>query len=980
MKVLHNPEPWPRSLRRASVNSFGYGGANGHVILESAESYLNNPLQGDSMYAISDFRPKDGSFVFPISAASQWSLKARRSQIFDLIQKIEPKAVEGLAFAYSTQASILPFRDYVLISTTPKPAVVEVDESVQPPQRVQRLPLAFVFTGQGAQYPCMGKELFSHNSVFRTTIRMLDETLQSLPTAHAPSWTLEQTILDSSATSMISHVTRSQPICTAVQIALVDTLYSWGLQPTAVVGHSSGEIAALYSAGLLTAPQAIIAAYFRGFSVNQIKERGLMMAAGISSETAYAMIDRMSLKHVRVGCVNSPESVTLSGSKHDIQVLYDELQNQKKFVRKLETGGQAYHSHMMAQAGELYETLLSPFLSYNGSKHVSDIKMFSSVGLTSETIEPLDRLTDMAKYLRRNLELPVQFNSALSTLLKTQRFHIVEIGPHAALKSPIQQIRNDCRAEEKGDPYTSTLVRGEDANVALQKTAGRLSTHGHTLNWLSVNNLLAAAPLSVPDLPPYPWDHSKSILWSEPRASIDTRNRKHLRHELLGTRKVTENGIDWNWRNILRISEMPWLKDHKLESSIVLPAAAYVAVAIEAISQTRDLKQSLLDRESASFECKDISINAPLIVPDDDSDEAQPTELHTTMTPRKLSNSTLSTSWYDFTISSWSPNQSTLHCTGSIRVSQEAMLGSRQGAVLTTNTEAYETWAMGRWYERTREEGLNFGPHFKSLTSLQTDGSRVRTDSIATTKLDPPSTIDAGTFYPLHPITLDACFQAAIMGGTAGDLSKLRAFVPVFISHCRIQLPRITDGEDCRIHSRVTKTGFSSCRADCTLRQSDDTPVVDIQGLRLSQYTGKAQKQPVKDLFEERHPTLRVQWKPDILRLHQGVETQLRAYITEFVATKSADARDNESMVAISALLDLAGHRNPQMHVLELSSGCGCCSKKLSTYLEIETAFPRCQSWLTGSLDEHGKLLLEDDVKSIQPFDVIVIPEVSILF
>ena len=143
------------------------------------------------------------------------------------------------------------------------------------------LPLAFVFTSQGAQYAGMAKELLSRNAHFCSTIRELDAMLQALPARYRPSWTLEHIMLDSVDTSRVNDIERSQPLCTAVQIALVSLLLSWGLSsPTAVVGNSSGEIVAAYAAGLLTAKQAILVAYFRGYAVGQLRMKGAMMAVG----------------------------------------------------------------------------------------------------------------------------------------------------------------------------------------------------------------------------------------------------------------------------------------------------------------------------------------------------------------------------------------------------------------------------------------------------------------------------------------------------------------------------------------------------------------------------------------------------------------------------------------------------------------------------------------------------------------------------
>jgi acyl transferase domain-containing protein len=196
----------------------------------------------------------------------------------------------------------------------------------------------------------MAKELLSQSQHFRDIIRGLDDVLQALPAPYTPDWTLEQTLLDGPKVSQINKVTRSQPICTAVQIGLIELLRSWGIKPTAVVGHSSGEIAAVYAAGFISALQAILVGYFRGYTVGELRTQGTMMAAGLNAGSAQSLIESKGLQsQVRVACVNASESVTLSGTSDVIETLMVELQSQDKFARKLETGGRVYHFHMMKE-------------------------------------------------------------------------------------------------------------------------------------------------------------------------------------------------------------------------------------------------------------------------------------------------------------------------------------------------------------------------------------------------------------------------------------------------------------------------------------------------------------------------------------------------------------------------------------------------------------------------------------------------------
>ncbi|KAL4778871.1 hypothetical protein BJX76DRAFT_362324 [Aspergillus varians] len=996
MHIVRQVERWPRALRRAGINSFGYGGANAHVVLEAVDSYLGSISQIPSAITVGDAQT---TVVLPISAGSTKSLEARLEQITQLLPRYDAAALQDLAYTLSRRSQ-LRVRQYLLAQASSgiKGAkLIEPSEASTVTTGAEALPFGFVFTGQGAQYAGMAKELLDQNEIFTTAIRSMDKVLKALPAEHAPDWTLEETILASAETSRVNEVSRSQPICTAIQVGLVQVLRSWGVSPSVVVGHSSGEIGAAYATGLLDASQAILAAYFRGYAVQKLTSQGAMMAAGLDAASAKTLIEEKELSgRVVVACVNAPESVTLSGDVEGIEALQADLQAEGKFARKLVTGGRAYHSHMMTEIGDLYEDLLKPHLpTQPKSKTPGEVHMYSSVGVSSDNLRVLDSSSEisMASYWRQNLENPVQFDAALSNLAAAGKYQLLEVGPHSALKGPIKQIRTAIKKDNNSLPYVSSLVRGQDAGVALKQLAGALFVNGHVLNWNKVHQTaqILPKPSILHDLPPYPWDYSAGQLWYEPRASVEMRNRKYVRHELLGTAALTGNGIDWSWRNILRLAEIPWMRDHKLEDQVVFPGAGYLAIATEAISQVQGLKEGIYTSvaQDVMIEFRNVNISEALLLDEQSGDDV---EVHTTLSPTKLSAANVSPDWYDFTVTSWasSGQATTAHCTGGVRVVRKPDASQIKGTVTVTNRQGYETWPMNRWYDKLKEEGLVFGKHFQSLTSLQTDGNRTLPDAVATTQLKPPvERQPGGTAYPVHPITIDACLQAAIMGGTAGNVGKLNAYMPVFITECRLKVPpkAVSDAltDDIEIHTKSTATGFSTRRIDCTLRGPDASPIIDLKDVRLSRYTGKtalltddAAAGDSLKVFEQRHPCLQVQWKPDIERLVAGIdkETAIKAYIEEFVQQQSIDLADTASLAVIGSLVDLAGHRRPRMRVLEVgSTGCQCTARQMLELLDKSTAFPRVRSWHAAEFDAEGVLAVEDGAEG--PFDVIVVPQLS---
>ena len=264
-EVVREITSWPSQIRKASINSFGYGGANAHVILESADSVLPGYCQSK----INKPEIDRGRVILPLSASSQGALRTKIVDISNEIQRGRRFDLGDLTYTLANRRSILIERGIVFASQTTLKTDFTI-ENLAAPERVGKsvLHICFVLTGQGSQWPEMGKELFARYPQYKRTIEHLDTVLRSLP--EAPQWTLQGALCEKSLVSRVGKVEQSQPLCTAVQIGLVKLLRDWGIKPLATLGHSSGEIAAAYTAGMLTAAQAITVAYYRGYVVSSL--------------------------------------------------------------------------------------------------------------------------------------------------------------------------------------------------------------------------------------------------------------------------------------------------------------------------------------------------------------------------------------------------------------------------------------------------------------------------------------------------------------------------------------------------------------------------------------------------------------------------------------------------------------------------------------------------------------------------------------
>lgn len=386
----------------------------------------------------------------------------------------------------------------------------------------------------------------------------------------------------SSKESRVHEVALSQPLCTAVQIALLGLLESWNIMPVATVGHSSGEIAAAYAAGFLTAAEAIIVAFYRGKAVTENTTTGAMLAVGLGVVDVAKYVSKRA-QEVVIACHNSSKSVTLSGSPQDIAEIATELDAEGIFNRKLKTDDRAYHSPYMRPCAVPYEKFVANAyrnLGIENSEIPPITLMVSSV--TGEVVKRID-----LGYWSRNLTGPVLFDTAVAKMLELEPSvtHIIELGPHGALAGPVRQILQD---QSANITYEPTLMRNSHSVKNLLKLAGKLFLKNYPVNLVRMNALEhATGDEVIPQhgdllvgLPRYQWTYKK-LLWAENRCSQEQRHQTLPRHDILGRKVFGVTDMEPIWRNILRQKDLPWLKDHQVRLSVFLLVREHLLIHTE---------------------------------------------------------------------------------------------------------------------------------------------------------------------------------------------------------------------------------------------------------------------------------------------------------------------------------------------------------------------------------------------------------------
>lgn len=477
-----------------------------------------------------------------------------------------------------------------------------------------------VFTGQGAQWARMGADLLATSAVADDTFSRLETRLANLPAEDRPAWSLKEELLRPGPTSRVGEAELSQPLCTAIQIVLVDVLRAAGVEFGAVVGHSSGEIAAAYAAGLISADDAMCIAYYRGFHGKLAGatngQPGAMLAAGTSVEDAAEILEEFEGR-AKIACYNSSSSVTLSGDEDALQEIKVVLDDESKFARMLKVE-KAYHSHHMLPCAEAYRNSVK---ALNISVAQPDRKCIWISSVSGQDISNGGQL-DMLKgeYWVGNLTSPVLFMQALKKACEAHGSAYdmaVEIGPHPALQGPALQTIKE--ATGQAIPYTGLLKRGASDITSLADGLGQAWVHlgrGSSLSLQEFDQFISSGAPSklVKDLPTYAWDHDADY-WHDSRYAKAYFSRSK-NHELLGHLAPDCNpDQELRWRQILIPKEFPWINGHKLQNQMIFPGAGYVSLAIEACREL--LKMS---SESASLiEVHDVDIVNALTFDGDDS-------------------------------------------------------------------------------------------------------------------------------------------------------------------------------------------------------------------------------------------------------------------------------------------------------------------------------------------------------------------------
>lgn len=824
---------WPEeTLRRLSVNSFGYGGTNAHAILDRAPSPIGRAKSEETMIDGSTSIPQ----IIPLTAQSERSFRSLTNNLKRWISDNKNQRLEDLAQTLAGPRSKHVRRKAILASTLEELSTNLSSSEIQSIKVSPTSQIVFVFTGQGAQWHGMGRELLFLKSAFRLSIEVSDKILLQL----GSSWSLLEELQHDTQMSQINEAHISQPATTALQIALVDLLVSVNVKPGIVLGHSSGEIAAAYAAGRLTHFNAMKVAYYRGQL--KLETRGAMLAVAAGEEEVEPLLSCTKPDKAVIACANSQSSTTISGDAKAIDQLESMLRSRGIWNRRLKID-RAYHSHHMNAVADQY---LQDLSGIDWANESLSVRLVSSV-----TGTPVDELG--AEYWTDNLVSKVRFHSAFKraiTLCPTTDVSVIELGPHNALAGPIRQILSHDAMEKQVSLY-SALVRNTSAIDSFTALIGKLFENGLPVDIPSVNRFLSPSvtPQVITSLPPYPWNH-QTTYWHESQRSKNHRFRKFPQNDLLGL-LIPDGSMDRPvWRNLLDLKTMPWLRDHVVDGQIIYPASAFVCMVSEAANQYAHIKHDLKD--FGVVQLNKVEFLAPLVIPE----APQTVLIYLHLEPSVDANAS------DFAISTVVDQATSItHCRGKINLQSE----QRQHQLFdgVTALPRYDNLQpVSEPYELMRSNGNTYGPQFALMEQLRMDSlagfCNVRVSSVEEYR---PASMSQGR--ALHPTTMDAMTHSSvsIFGQYHGGASiVVKSIDSITLHPGMVSMP----GMALATQTSIKNTWKHGCRTDIRAYQNADSQ--DVRGSLILEQKGVVFQalSTNKSPLERRAMTYRPRWGPDV--------------------------------------------------------------------------------------------------------------------
>lgn len=725
LSVASEPVAIPRGgrPRHAGINSFGFGGANAHVVIREGEP-------------VRTAETATGPTPLVVSAHSRDSLKTLVAGYRDRLAAATPAGAQALLAAaahgrdrHEHRIVTLPMaRDQMVGALDEWLAGNRSAQIVDARAPVREGGLAFVFSGNGSQWAGMGRVAYRVNADFQKAFEKVDRVFMG-----RAGWSLLTTMFSEEIENEIERTEVAQPLLFGVQVALVEALAMRGIRPRAVVGHSVGEVASAWAAGALDLSDAVKVIHARSTHQEITRHLGGMAALLMPAAEAEKAIAEAGYPGIEIAAINSPRGVTISGRIDSLDQFLKFARSKRWAFKRLDLD---YPFHC-ALVDPIRQPLMQTLADIR--PHASKIPFYSTVKGGIVPGEALD-----AQYWWENVRQPVAFEAGVKALTEDGYRVFLEIGPRPVLGAYVNDILKE--ASLTGAALSSLDRADSEAVDPIARIAAGVVAHGAAVDDRA---LFGSGPRTA-DLPAYAWQNQAYKLDLTPEALSTYRPTAH---PLIGLSDRKGGPVFFNH---LDTELQPWLADHKVDGAIVVPAAGLAEMALAA---GRELIGT--DR----IELKDFDIVRALVI-----EPSEPREVAVRVSNDGMVVEILSR--HRLTGDDWS-----LHARGALTsVPVESMPAPAAAG------PARRTMASAELYRLTETFGLQYGPAFRRAASVD-----VIDDKTATIRFAGPQAPLDEQGYLLHPTLLDSAFHGLFaLLAERGMGGRQQSFLPTRLGSLRI--------------------------------------------------------------------------------------------------------------------------------------------------------------------------------------------------
>lgn len=838
LSVASQPTPWPQRSRPASagVSSFGISGTNVHLVLSEAPESPAPQAKTDEAAA--------APFILPLSAHTKESLDslARSYRSF-----LAPESENGHTalpdlgdVCFTARVRRGHHRQRAAFVGADRKALVEqidaflAGETAFPAASSEEAPkLVFVFSGQGSQWLGMGRKLQERYPAFRASLEACDRAIRLYA-----DWSLLEELAADEKGSRLDRVDVIQPTIFAMQVSLAALWRSFGVEPDAVVGQSLGEIAAAVVAGALSLEDGARVICRRSQLVRGIGGKGAMAVVGLSLDEARRALSGYEEK-ASIAVSSSPASTVLSGDPDTLMRILDPLEQKGVFCRWINVDYASHGPQMDALRADLPQSLAEI------RPQAGTVPVYSTV-----TCEPCRGEEFDAAYWFRNIREPVLLADTMRRLVADGHRIFIEVSPHPVLTSTIQQCLTACA---RGGSVLPTMRNDLDERAVILQSLAFLYAAGRQVEWDAVRTE-GGRPVRLPSLP----RHREAYWYREPGADAALEARPQVTTPangssngkgLLGSHveSALHPGTHF-FETEISVDRAPYLNDHRVRGSAVLPAAAYVEMALRASEQAFHPGPHALENvafEKAFFLPENGTRRLQLVITSGHSGTA------------------------GFRFVSRAPKGGadaggpTVHVTGTIRLNESMSSAESAGNGSTISNllaRCAQSISRTEHYQAMESRGLQYGSSFQVLETI----ARQNGEALGRLAL-PGELAGQAASYKVHPTLLDGCFQvlAALLPGDSAP--GRQTWLPVRVSRIRLNGSPVRGAWGHAVLKPETDKRSGLVRGDLRLLDEQGRTVMEVSGMDLQRLDARPAATPdVGDWFYE------FAWRPKPRRSTTG--------------------------------------------------------------------------------------------------------------